>query len=280
MGFDKLVEIAVLLLYLAGTGLYVGGMLGSRGGVKRAGAACSMAAFTLHSVDLALRLTALPPDMLVSDMLVRSGFYLSLLAWVQWLVFYLLWWRLRLDYLALAASPLALLLFVSSLTAQSLKVSMPQALSGVFFGLHIAALFIALTLLAMAFVSGIVFLRLEGKIKSKEKLAGFSKDLPSLNAFDAVNKLAVVVGFPLYTLGLLTGFIFGQLTWGGIMIKDPKIIVSTCTWLLYAYLFHQRLAVGWRGRKAAKLAMTVFCISILSLLVVNFFVPSVHGFKP
>lgn len=275
MECDKLVEMAVVALYLLGSALYVGGMLGGRGGVKRAGAAFSVIGFTLHSVDLVLRLILLP-----SDMWVQGGFYLSLLAWVQWLVFYLLWWRLRLEYLALAASPLALVLFLSSLTAQSLKVAMPEALSGVFFGLHIAALFIALTLLAMAFVSGIIFLRQERKIKTKEKLAGFSRDLPSLNAFDKVNQLAVVVGFPLYTLGLLTGFIFGQLTWGGFMLSDPKIIVSIFTWLLYAYLFHQRLAVGWRGRKAAKLAMLVFSISIMSLLVVNFFVPTVHGFKP
>lgn len=274
MEFDKLVEMAVVALYLLGSVLYVGGMLGGRSGVKRAGAGFAVVGFALHTVDLVLRLIYLP-----STMWVQGGFYLSLLAWVQWLVFYLLWWRLKLEYLALAASPLALVLFLSSLTAQKLKVAMPEALSGVFFGLHIAALFIALTLLAMAFVSGIIFLRQERKIKTKERLAGFSKDLPSLNAFDAVNRLAVVVGFPLYTLGLLTGFIFGQFTWGGFMLSDPKIIVSTCTWMLYAYLFHQRLAVGWRGRKAAKLAMLVFSISILSLLVVNFFVPSVHGFK-
>ncbi len=280
MEFDKLVEMAVVALYLLGSILYVGGMLGRRTAIKRAGAAFSMAGFALHTLDLILRLAMLPSDMWFSDMLLRGGFYLSLLAWVQWLAFFLLWWRLRLEYLALASSPLALVFFLSSLTAQTLKVAMPEALSGIFFGLHIAALFIALTLLAMAFVSGIIFLRQERKIKSKEKLSGFSKDLPSLDAFDRVNRLAVMVGFPLYTLGLLTGFIFGQLTWGGFMIKDPKIIVSICTWLLYAYLFHQRLAVGWRGRKAAKLAMLVFSISILSLLLVNFFVPSVHSFKP
>jgi hypothetical protein len=46
-------------------------------------------------------------------------------------------------------------------------------------------------------------------------------------------------------------------------------------------MFHQRLAYGWRGRKPAVLVIGVFLLMIVSMLGINFLVPTTfHGFKP
>jgi ABC-type transport system involved in cytochrome c biogenesis permease subunit len=51
-------------------------------------------------------------------------------------------------------------------------------------------------------------------------------------------------------------------------------------WFLYALLFHQRVMLGWRGRKTAVLLIWVFAISVVSLVGINFLAPSHHSFKP
>jgi ABC-type transport system involved in cytochrome c biogenesis permease subunit len=275
MDYANLLEIAVVALYFVGALLFPAGMLGQRPVLKRVGSLCAAGGLALHTLEIALLFAAGGHAAFL-----QGGLYYSLMAWLLLVVYFGIWWRKRLEFLALAASPLALVLYLSSITIPAGKaVTMPEHFAGLFFTLHIGALLCSLTLLAMAFAAGALFLHMERKIKTKEKLTGFRKDLPSLNTLDLANKWAVIWGFPLYSLGLLSGFIWGRYTWGRLITWDPKEITSLCIWVLYAYLFHQRLTLGWRGRKAATLGMLVFALSMLSLVMVNFLVPSHHNFQ-
>jgi ABC-type transport system involved in cytochrome c biogenesis permease subunit len=88
-----------------------------------------------------------------------------------------------------------------------------------------------------------------------------------------------MTGFPLYTIGILSGFIWAAFTWKRMFSWDPKEVVSLIIWLVFAYLFHQRLAIGWNGRKPAKTAIWLFVVVIASMLFINFFVPTHHRFQ-
>jgi ABC-type transport system involved in cytochrome c biogenesis permease subunit len=275
MGLREAVEALVILLYFAGTALFFAGLLTGRERLKQAGALCAVAGFGCHTLDLVLFLTLHQKSALVA-----GRFYFSLLAWCVLLVYFLLWWRLKLKFLALTASPLALLLFISSLAAMNLKVLMPKQAAGLFFGLHIGSLFASLGLMTMGFGAAIAFLHLNKRIKSKSPLGRGESELPSLNAFDRVNHWAIVAGFPLYTLGLFSGFLWAHITWSKIFSWDPKEIAALAVWFLYALLFHQRVMLGWRGRKTAVLLIWVFAISVVSLVGINFLAPSHHSFKP
>ena len=58
-------------------------------------------------------------------------------------------------------------------------------------------------------------------------------------------------------------------------------MVSIIVWLLMAYVFHGRLATGWRGRKPARLMVLVFGLSLFSIVVVNTLMETHHSFiKP
>ncbi len=269
----ELLRLCVAALYLFGTLLFFAGALSRKDALKRAASWCAIIGFGLHSVSLALDIAG------QSFQTLPRGFYVKFLSWSFLAIFFLVWWRLKLHFLALIASPLALLLFVFSLTLQHKQAVMPESLSGLFFGLHIGSLFFSLALLGMAFGAGIIFLHLNRKIKTKEKLTGFNKDLPALAVFDQVNHWAVLFGFPLFTLGMLSGFIWARFTWGRVLSWDPKEVVSIFIWLFFAVLFHQRLMLGWRGRKPAKMAMWLFIFTVVSLMGVNLFLPTHHSFQ-
>ena len=274
MDSTNLIEYAVVALYFSGAALFPLGMVYRRPGLKRMASVCAAGGFLLHTLRLVLDF-AVNKHMTFS----QGGLYFSLLAWVVLGGFLLVWWRKRLDFMALAASPLALLLYLASMAIPASVVTMPKTLSGLFFTLHIGSMFVSLTLLAMAFVSGVLFINIESKIKAKEKLEGFRKDLPSLNTLDLANKWAVVWGFPLYSLGLLAGFVWGRFQWGKLITGDPKEAVTLLIWAVYCYLFHMRMAMGLRGRKSALLAIMVFVFSVVSLVVVNFLTKSHHNFS-
>ena len=265
--------ILVLAAYFFGATLHLLGVVSGRKKLRHAGEALTVSGFALHTMDLLVLLAAEG-----GAALLLGEFYFSLLAWSLLLICLFLWWRLRLEMLGLLAAPLALFLFLSSQAVTAQRMPLPKALGGLFFGLHIGALFLAISLLAMACGAGVAYLYLERKIKTKEKLSGFSKALPALSTCDTVNRWAVGAGFPLYTVGLLSGFIWAKLTWNRIFSYDPKEILAIGVWLLFAFLFHQRLFLGWRGRKTAKLAIWIFGLTLVSLLVINFFVPTHHSF--
>ncbi|WP_027367577.1 cytochrome C assembly family protein [Desulfocurvibacter africanus] len=272
MGSVELLKLFVIGLYLAGTILSLSGILVARKSLRSVGMACAVAGFALHTFDMGL-VTSQPGNSLTA-----GAFYYSLFSWLLLLIWFLAWWRLKLGFLALTISPLALLFYISSLRLAPMHVTTPPTLLGLFFGLHIGALFLALALLAVSFGAGLAFLHLERKIKTKEPLTGFRKDLPSLSTFDRAVHWAVAAGFPLYTVGLLSGFFWAKLTWGKVFSWDIKELTSITIWFLYASLFYQRMVTGRQGRRTAILAIWVFALAMLSMLGINLLTPSHHSF--
>jgi ABC-type uncharacterized transport system permease subunit len=273
MSTTDILSFIIIAVYTLGTICIFGGAMSRRAGLKRVGAIAATIGFGLHSLDLVVVAVANPS-------LTQGAFHISLLAWAVLAIYFFCWYKLRLFFLALTASPLALLIFVASLAFEGVEVKMPKALSGLFFGLHIGSLFVSMALLAMAAGAALFYLSMEKRIKTKQGLKNYQKDMPSLSTFDRVNHWAVVVGFPLYTVGLVSGFIWARFTWGKFITWDPKEIVAFFIWFLYAFLFHQRLALGWRGRKTATMVLWLFGLMVVSMIVVNLFLPTHHTFTP
>lgn len=273
MGSSEMLFYAVLVLYLIGSGGHICGILTRKERPRLIGGIVSGAGFALHGLGLALQLSQDP-----ALALARGEFYLSLFSWSLLLVLFILWVRLRMSFLGLIATPLALVLLLGSQAVTAARVPLPSALAGLFFGLHIGTLFGSMGLMAMACAAGAAYIRLEHRIKSKEKLTGAWAALPSLDKLDAANRLAVTVGFPLYTVGLVSGFLWAGITWKRFFSWDPKEVAAVFIWLVFAYLFHQRVALGWRGRKTAWLAIWVFGLSLASMLLINFLVKTHHSF--
>ena len=93
-----------------------------------------------------------------------------------------------------------------------------------------------------------------------------------------VNAMATLVGFPCYAVGVLCGFLWARIHWVSFGAGDIKVWISLAILAIYALLFHQRQALGWRGRKPAILALVIFAASLFSMFVVNTAFPTQHGF--
>lgn len=275
MALPDFLPMLVIGLYFLGTGLYVLGSVLRKERLKQGALVLAGCGFALHGADLAAQLSA------GSDALTSARFLFCLLGFGILIIFLLLWWRLRLRFLAVVALPLALVFYATANAATGTSASLPPMLSGLFFLLHIGTLFASMALLAMGFGAGVAFLHLEKRIKTKTGLKKFQQDMPSLDTFDKVNHWVVVLGFPLYSLGLVSGFVWAWLASKRVFSFDPKEILAIAVLCLFAGLFHLRLASGWRGRKPAVMGIVVFLLTVISVLGINFLVPTTfHGFKP
>ena len=71
------------------------------------------------------------------------------------------------------------------------------------------------------------------------------------------------------TLGLLTGLVVAVTTYGHMDFLDPNIL-SLLMWAVYMVMVFTRWNSGWRGRRAAVLAMFAF-VAALAAWAANYF---------
>jgi len=109
---------------------------------------------------------------------------------------------------------------------------------------------------------------------------GFGKRLPSLDVLDEVSYRGIAFGFPLLTIGIITGAIWADQAWGRWWGWDPKETWSLITWLFYGAYLHTRLTMGWRGRHSAILAVIGLVMVLITYLGVNLFLSGLHSYTP
>ncbi|RMG89144.1 MAG: c-type cytochrome biogenesis protein CcsB [Candidatus Dadabacteria bacterium] len=102
--------------------------------------------------------------------------------------------------------------------------------------------------------------------------------LPPTKVLDDLAYKSVAVGFPLLTLGILTGAIWANYAWGTYWSWDPKETWSLITWFVYAAYLHARFTAGWRGVKLAWLSVVGFGCVIFTYWGVNFVLSGLHSY--
>jgi len=86
------------------------------------------------------------------------------------------------------------------------------------------------------------------------------------------------LGFPLLTLGILSGAVWANEAWGSYWSWDPKETWALITWLVFAIYLHTRLTKGWRGTKSAMLATLGFVTVWVCYLGVNLLGSGLHSY--
>lgn len=91
----------------------------------------------------------------------------------------------------------------------------------------------------------------------------------------------VAIGFPLLTLGLLLGSVWGKLAWGDYWGWDPKELWSLASWLVYVGYLHWRYMFGTKYPKInSAWAITGLTVIVITLLWANLspLFPGLHSY--
>jgi cytochrome c-type biogenesis protein CcsB len=203
---------------------------------------------------------------------------LSFFAWM--IIGILLIANLKYEVKVLGAflTPIALVLMFFAFALPKEILPLAPVLKSFWHPFHVIFAFLGNAIFALAFCSGVMYLIQEKRLKSK-KIGAITKRLPPLKVLDDLNYQSLKFGFPLLTLGIITGAVWANYAWGRYWNWDPKETWSLITWLLYAALLHQRLTVGWRGRKAAIMAIIGFLAVLFTFLGVNLLLSGLHTYS-
>jgi cytochrome c-type biogenesis protein CcsB len=168
------------------------------------------------------------------------------------------------------------LILVSAFSSRELRPLLP-ALQSNWLPVHAGVSILAYGFLGLAFCGGIMYLLLERELKGKRFGYVFTR-MPSLDSLDQLNSHCITAGFVFLTLGIVTGSIWARQAWGTYWQWDPKETWSLITWILYLVQIHQRFTVGWRGRRAAVMAIVGFFSVIFTLWGVTYLLGGVHSY--
>ncbi len=202
---------------------------------------------------------------------------LSFFSWCIIGVYLVYQMRFGLMVLGSFVAPLALVLMIISIAIPGMESTVSPMLRSAWLTVHVGSIFIGDAMFVITFAAAIMYLIQERHIKKKTRGSFYSR-LPSLETLDSINHHSLMYGFPFLTLGMISGVIYAQYALGSYWRWDPKEVWSLITWLSYAVLLHERLAVGWRGRRAALMSIVCFCILIFTFLGGSLWLSDYHSF--
>jgi cytochrome c-type biogenesis protein CcsB len=102
--------------------------------------------------------------------------------------------------------------------------------------------------------------------------------LPSAQTLDRVAYRIIAFAFPIWTFAVIAGAIWAQEAWGRYWGWDPKETWSFITWTIFAGYLHARATSGWKGRRAAVIALVGFASLLVTYYVVNLWIVGLHSY--
>lgn len=247
-----------MVLYFAATVSFLAYLLRRSEAMSKVSLGITGLGFLSHTVALGIGMmeasSSAPPSFHAA---------LSFFSWMLILVFLVVEYRHRIHVLGSFMVPLAL---VSLVSAAALPETVPR-LQPVFKTLwfHVTLSMLGTVGFAVAFVAGVMYLIQDSLLKSKRFNVLYSK-LPALDFLDHLNQQSIVLGFPLLTLGIVTGAISAEFVRGSYVSWNPEQTWALVTWLFYFVVLLGRLTVGWRAKRAAYLTVIGFACVILTLV--------------
>lgn len=206
-----------------------------------------------------------------------SRHFLSIYAWAIAGIYLGLQFKTKTRLLGAFIAPFILLFLIAAAGQGSGKNLVPPQWQGWLTTLHLVLAIAGEALFVLASAAGAMFM-LQNNLLKHKKPGKMGRLLPSLSDLDRINHLGLLWGFPLLTMGMIGGAIYAAFVWGGPWPADPKVIWSFAVWIVYGFLLHQRLAIGWKGARMAALSCVAFLLFLLSALVIRFCFITVHNF--
>ena len=205
----------------------------------------------------------------VTGALAVTGVYLVLLA------------RRDVRYLGVfVLLPVLLTLGLAVAVLYTESAQLVPALKSVWLVIHVSAAILASGILTIAFSQTICYLVQDRRerVPADQRTPSFMDRLPSAAVLDRSAYRMHAFAFPIWTFAVIAGAIWAENAWGRYWGWDPKETWAFITWMVYACYLHARATAGWRGRKAAYVALGGYATFLFNYLVVNIWLVGFHSY--
>lgn len=203
---------------------------------------------------------------------------LSALALGITLACYLIEWITREKNLGLWIMSLPMIFQIIATT--QIGADIPQATlpRGLVVGMHIISALIGYGALALSAAFSMMYLMQYHQIKS-HRLGVIFERLPSLDKLEEIAHRLVHIGLAFLLVGVIVGewLLFKQE--GHLVVTDIKIIMAVIACGVYAVAILLRNYMSIQGKRFAQVSLIGFLLILFSLLIVDQFLPSFHGFS-
>lgn len=171
--------------------------------------------------------------------------------------------------------PIALLVLGGTLLADKSAETVSGSLASGWLVVHVIFANLAYGCYVAAFVLSAAFLMHEGG--RTKRFAGILERLPEQDELDYLTIRFVGAGFIFQSVMIVSGAIWANEAWGRYWAWDPTETWSLVVWVVYALYLHLTLTLGWRGTRAAWIAVLALPVSLFSALGVPIVYESIHG---
>jgi cytochrome c-type biogenesis protein CcsB len=201
-----------------------------------------------------------------------SNLYESMIffGWATALALILTRLKFEADLVMLHGLPAVFLIMASTfLMDKEIKPLIP-ALQSNWLVAHVITCFLGYSGFAISFLAALVLIALHAADSS-------GTHRHHLDIIDQVVYRSILVGFPMLTIGIITGAVWADYAWGSYWSWDPKETWSLITWFVYAGFLHARLTRDWSGRRTAFLSLLGFAAVMFTYFGVNY-LPGLHSY--
>ena len=251
------------LTYLCASVLFVGYLLGAT-----SAAVAMKIAPRLLAAGAALHAGQIVTASIVTHVCPVEGIHfamsvVSMLVCVAYLVMRV---RYRIDFVGAFVGPLALTSLLASRFVGGGVMEPGPRFKSALLPLHVTMNLLGIALFSLAFAAACAYLVQENQLKNK-RLEGIFQRLPPLDSLDKAEHRFLLAGFPLLTIGVLTGTLWAKRVEDGGAAEIARAAFGYATWLLFAAVLLLRAAAGWRGRRAAYGTIAGFGFAVLVLVL-------------
>lgn len=174
--------------------------------------------------------------------------------------------RYKLAWLApILTGLVVVILMADSLVLYEPVTPLQDALRSPWLVIHVVAAVIATGAFMLGGIASALYLL---KVRMPQRL----QRVPGLEQLDRLAYRMHAFGFPVWTFAaLITGPIWAHEAWGSYWSWDPKEVWAFITWVVYAGYLHARATAGWKGDRAAILALIGLATLLFNFIGINFF---------
>jgi ABC-type uncharacterized transport system permease subunit len=173
--------------------------------------------------------------------------------------------RFHIEALGLLVSPLGLAFLLGTFFLG--KPTPEPSLGAYFIAFHVLANMIGVALFLLAGAAAVLYLVQERRLKGKKRPITRAGTLPPLDTLDTAEHRFLVAGFPLLTLGIITGTYWAHKLEAGSPEEVMRAVFGYATWLLIGGVLLLRAAAGWRGRRSAYGTIAGLCCAAAVLAI-------------